>query len=90
MFKMYQSAGRFSKPAVSTWIGTHKIDPGKLFVSEDAAMLDVCSRISEMCRIAGSICNPDVDLSATRNAKGNLTIRARNLDVSFVIRGAAS
>ena len=84
MYRMFQIAGRFSPAGVGTWMGQHKIDPGHLFVSEEAAMKDACERMIGLAKIAGVRLDPEP--TAHRNASGSLTIRCPPLDAIFVIK----
>lgn len=83
MFGLIQNATRFAKPAVFAWVGHHKIDRNKRFVSEDAALKNVCERLVEL----STITRIDPALPVIhRKPDGAITVLSDALGVAFMIR----
>lgn len=82
MFGLIQNATRFAKPAVSAWVGHHKIDRNKRFVSEDAALENVCERLVELSTITRIDPAPVIH----RKPDGAITVLSDALGIAFMIR----
>ena len=82
MLTLHQTATRFAPPAVSVWVGQHKLGPGRLFLTEDAALWEVCERLCAMAAIV----RREPTLSTERHDSGAITVRCDPLGVVYVIR----
>jgi hypothetical protein len=71
MLTLHQQATRFAPSAVGTWVGQHKLGPGRLFVSEDAALREIAERLCEL----SALTRREPDFETTRHASGSITVR---------------
>lgn len=82
LYAIYQNADRFARREVSAFMGTHKIDPDRRYVGEDAALRKICEQLSALAALT----RVDPAPEAARSATGSVTVRSAPLHAVFVAR----
>jgi hypothetical protein len=72
---------RAAPAAIVGWAATHGISPGRLYVSLDAALREVCERLVE----AGAVVRVDPEPETGRRPDGTVAVRSPALGLDYLI-----
>jgi hypothetical protein len=81
VFSIRQTLTRAAQPAIIGWAATHGISPGRLYVSLDAALREVCERLVEAGGVVRLEPEPEVDVPA----KGTWLVYSPALGLDYII-----